>query len=371
MAYFLGNKQYGKFKPLVLVDENDEKIPNKLLDILRFTTSFESEIDLKEHLVDKHIIDNFSAQLCYLISKGNKDNRYYEIIQLGDHLYLSDTAKFLSIPGIKQYLNEHRYSTEFMEHLYSFYLKKFGILNMAIQRFESRSYDYQQMSEWLDSMLSLGFSEPFKDHLGKIRSFINDPKIVVRNGYLSLTKAEDMYYQELISSTHYNISDDDADVRKFVNFFKGKCRYPDIPAIRHLEKMNSISNYISSTGTRNIEDYDEQEDIRVYIERFLSSILYTYDQNTRDYKKVGGVYKVTERNLCDLAMFLSTYEDYINNYDYHVERITNISQKPEEDEPSDDEYDKEEFLEPSDFGSELDIEEHGFNLHYGDGDYKW
>ena len=28
MAYFLGNKQYGKLKPLELIDENGEKIPN-------------------------------------------------------------------------------------------------------------------------------------------------------------------------------------------------------------------------------------------------------------------------------------------------------------------------------------------------------
>ena len=371
MAYFLGNKQYGRYKPLTLVDENDEKIPNKLLDILRFTTSFESEVDLKDHLIDKHIIENYSAQLCYLISKGNKDNRYYEIIQLGDHLYLSDAAKFLSASSIKQYLVDHKYSIAFMEHLYSFYLRKFGILNMASQKFESRAYDYQQMSEWLESMLSLSFSEPFKDHLGKILSFINDPKICVKNRYINLTTAEDMYYQELISSTHYTVSEDDADIRKFVNFFKGKCRYPDIPALRHLEKMNSISNYVSSVGTGNIVDYDEQEDIRTYIEKFMASILYTYDQVTHDYKKVGGVYKITERNLCDLAMFLATYEDYINSYDYHIEHISHTPPKKEEEEPSDDEYDKEEFLEPGDFRDDIEIEEHGYNLHYGDGDYKW
>ena len=370
MAYFLGNKQYGRYKPLTLVDVNNKNIPTKLLDILRFTTSFESEVDLKEYLIEKHIIENYSAQLCYLISKGNKDNRYYEIIQLGDHLYLSDAARFLNISSIKQYLNDNKYCPAFMEHLYSFYLKKFGILNMAVQRFESRAYDYHQISEWLDSMLSLGFSEQLKDHLGKIRSFINDPKISLKNGYLSLTNAEDMYYQELISSTRYTVSEDDSDISKFVKFFRDKCRYPDIPALRHLEKMNSISNYVSSVGTGNIEEYDELEDIRFYIEKFISSILYTYDQTTHEYKKINGAYKITERNLCDLAMFLATYEDYINSYAYHMEHVSYTNQKDEE-ETSDDEYDKEEFLEPGDFSGELEIEEHGYNLHYGDGDYKW
>lgn len=367
MAYFLGIKQYGTLKPIELVDENENKIPNKILDIMHFTTQFNSEDELKEYLLRKRLIANYSVDLCYLISKGNKDNRYYEIINMGDHVYTKSAQSFLSIQNIKQYINDNKYSDGFMDHLYSFFLRKYSLLSMAIKRFTSRAYDYYQLSEWLNEMLSMNFSDDFKNYIDQILNFIDDPKVTVKNRYLSLTKAEEICYQNLIDSIGYVICQDDNDVRKFVNFFKKYIKYPSIPAIAYLEKMHSMSYYHNTFGVQAVDSYDDLEDIRTYVDKFISALLYTYDSSIRDYKKINGVYKVNERNLCDLAMILATYDDYINCIDYHME-YPNTSKNEERDDDYSDEDDKEEFLEPEDFArNDMDYREFGYNLHYGDG----
>lgn len=370
MAYFLGNKKYGKLKPLVLLDENDEKIPDKLLDILRFTTRFSSENDLKDYLLKKNLIDNFSVELCYLISKGNKDNRYYEIIKLGDHVYLSNTSKFLSVAYIKQYINEHRCFEDFIDRLHSFYYKKYGLFNMAVKTFINTSYEYSKMIDLIEKMLGLNFSEYFKKHLRKIMGFLNDPKTKDEHDNMYLNEREEDFYQDLLSATSYEVSQDDGDVRRFVTFFKGKCNYPTISVIRNLEKMSNISNYIESVGTSSIQSYDVEENICTCIEKLISSIIYIYNPVTKDYKKVNGTYKINERNLCDLVMFLATNDEYNQIYEnsnsYISNTIVQIKQNYPLEENDDDK--EEEFLEESDFERlNMNSEEYGYNLRYGDG----
>lgn len=372
MAYFLGNKQYGNFKPLVLLDENDEKIPDKLLDVLRFTTNFSSEDDLKEYLLRKNLIDNFSVELCYLISKGNKDNRRYEIIRLGEHVYLADTAKFLSVPYIEQYIKNHKYVEGFMDRLYSFYLKKFGILSMATKKFKNIAVDYEEMQQLIEKMLNINFSEKFKNYLRRISGLLKDSE-VKEDGYnIYLTEKEEVYYQSLIANINYQISESDEDVRRLVDFFRGRCNYPTIPTIKNLEQMRNISNYTNTVGIESIDGHDE-EDISIYIKKFISSIMYTYDSTTNDYIKVNGAYKINERNLCDLAMFLSSYEEYITNYEnIYSPEVASPTQTSNNYTDEDEEYDQEEFLEESDFArNNTSSEEQGYHLHYGDGYNKW
>lgn len=370
MAYFLGIKQYGKYKPITLLDENNEKIPDKLLDILRFTTKFITIEDLKEYLTNKGSIDNFSVELCYLISKGNKNNRHYEVIALGDTVYLNYASEFLDLAHMKQYLYDNAHIEKFLDHLYTFYLRKFGVLGMAISRFENKAYDYEQMNSWLDTLMCMNFSMPFKDYLGRIKSFINDVGVEKGNKYISVTKEEDMYYKSLIADLNHILSDDDGDIRRFVNFFRARCNYPDIPSIRYIEKISSIANYTKLTGVNVIETYEEREDLHTYIDKFIASLLYTYDPSTHDYKKVNGSYKVNERNFCDLAMFLATYDDYVTSYEYPG--ITYHEEKTPEYYPSEDEYDKEEFLEPEDFTRQnIDYREFGYHLHPGDNKDNW
>lgn len=128
-----------------------------------------------------------------------------------------------------------------------------------------------------------------------------------------------------------------------------------------------MSYYHNTFGVQAVDSYDDLEDIRTYVDKFISALLYTYDSSIRDYKKINGVYKVNERNLCDLAMILATYDDYINCIDYHME-YPNTSKNEERDDDYSDEDDKEEFLEPEDFArNDMDYREFGYNLHYGDG----
>ncbi len=373
MAYFLGNKQFGKLKPIELLNENDERIPNKLLDILRFTTQFQSESDLKKYLVKKKLIDNYSTELSYLISKGNKDNRRYEIIYLGDHLYLQETAKFLSIVNIKQFINEKIYTDDFMNHLYAFYLRKFGIFNLAVKRFKAKAYDYFQMVDWLETMLNVHFSPSFKAYLERIYEFINDVYTKEPRNYLYLTREEDLYYQSLIEEINHQILDNDEDIRKFVSFFKSYCRYPDIPTIRHLDKIENVSSYYKTVGEQNIDSIYEVEDVRSYIDRFIDSLIYVYDTKTHDYKKVNGSYKINERNLCDLIMFLSSWEEYLKTYNNQLDSPVVINRQiKKSEETSDDEDDKEEFLEPTDFERQNDdYHDYGYMLRYGDGFDEW
>lgn len=370
MAYFLGNRQYGVLQPIDLVNEKGEKIPDKLLDILRFTTSFETEQDLKDYLMEKFLVDNFSAKLCYLISKGPKNNRRYEIIRLGDTVYLSSTAKYLSPSYLKKYVQDNKFNADFLSHLLGFYLKKFGLLNIAIKRFSGIYYKHDDFCVLLDSMLNYNFSDNLKEHLSKIRDFINDPKTKDIYGNITLTEAENIYFEGLLNSTNYVISQDDDDVRRFVNFFRTRCRFPVVPTIQILEKISSMCHYISTVGADAIEGYDEGENIQSLCESFIASVLYTYDSTTNDYKKQNGEYKVNERNLCDLAMFVSNYEEYTNRIVATLNPLT--SNVPSNDTYEEEEDEKEEFLDESDFARYgTSSVEQGCRLRYGDGDKQW
>lgn len=369
MAYFLGNKQYGRLRPIKLVDEKGEKIPDKLLDILRFTTSFETEQDLKDYLMSRFLIEDNSANLCYLISKGSKDKRYYEIIKQGDTLYLSEAAKYLSPPALKKYMDDHKFDSAFLSHLLSFYLKKYGLLNLAIKRFKEKTYKYEDLSNNLNSLLQINFSQDLKRYLLKIKDLIDDQSAVDIYGNISLTDAENAYFQSLIDNLHYNISQDDDDIRLFVNFFRSMYRFPIIPAIQVLENISSICHYITTVGTSDMDNYEEYENLRSQCDKFVSLIIYTYDRITNDYVKVNGQYKINERNLCDLAMFIANYEDYID-------KITaTLSYSSKSQQPShiiEEDYDREEFLEESDFARYgQSSEDYGYNLHYGDGSNRW
>lgn len=371
MAYFLGNRQYGTLRPIDLVDEKGEKIPDKLLDILRFTTSFATEQDLKDYLMEKFLIDSFSAKICYLISKGPKNNRRYEVIKQGDTLYLSEAAKCLNPSYLKKYISDNKFNAEFLSHLLGFYLKKYGLLNIAIKRFAGTHYKHDDFCILLDAMLNSNFSENLREHLSKIREYLDDPRSKDIYGNIILTNAENAYFENLLNSTHYIVSQDDEDVRRFVNFFRTRCRFPVVPAIQILEKINSMCHYISTVGADAIEGYDEGENIRSLCEKFIASVLYTYDPTTNDYKKQNGEYKVNERNLCDLAMFVANYEEYIDNI------TATLSSTPSKEISSntyeeDDDDEKEEFLDESDFArcgtSSVD---QGYRLRYGDGDTQW
>ncbi len=370
MAYFLGNKQYGKLKPLELIDENGEKIPNKLLDILKFTTSFDTEIDLKEYLSEHFLIENFSANLCYLISKGPKNNRRYEIIRQGDTVYLSDAAKYFDVSYLKKYVDDHKLDGDFLSHLLSFYLKKFGLLSLALKQFNERAYNYAELNNILESLLKADFSQALINHLLKIKELIDCPESVDIHGRVCLTKKEDTYYQSLLDNLYYIISQDDDDVRRFVNVLKGRYRFPAIPAIQILEKINSICHYITTVGANNMEEYDEDDNLHTNCEQFVSLLLYTYNPQTNDYKKVNGRYKVNERNLCDLAMFIANYEEYTDSINIVVRNT--YSAPPTTTAFDEEEEEREEFLEESDFRRcGQSSADYGYNLRYGDGNNEW
>ncbi|MDE6141684.1 MAG: hypothetical protein K2G03_03680 [Bacilli bacterium] len=373
MAYFLGNKQHGRLKPIELTNEKGEKIPDKLLDILRFTTSFATEHDLKDYLMDKFLIEDFSANLCYLISKGPKNNRRYEIIKQGDTVYLSDASKYLSSAYLKKYIDEHKFDINFLSHLLGFYLKRFGLLGLAIKRFSQKTYKHDELRNILDSLLKSSLSQNLEEYLLKIEDLIDDPKSTDIYGNIRLTESETAYFQSLMDNLYYVISQDDEDVRRFVNFFKSRGNFPAIPAIQALEEIISICRYINTVGTDNMEGYYEAENLRSNCEKFVSLLLYTYDPSKRDYKKVNGKYKINERNLCDLAMFIANYEDYIEQLTatvyYSPIPATTQSAK---DFYNDADDEKEEFLEESDFARlGISSEEYGYNLRYGDIDKKW
>lgn len=369
MAYFLGYKQYGRLKPIELIDEKGEKVPDKLLDIMRFTTSFETEQDLKNYLIDRFLIEDFSVNLNYLISKGPKKQRRYEVIKMGDTLYLSKAAKYLSASYLKKYVDDHKYDFDFLSHLLGFYLKKYGILNLAVKIFTEQTYNYQTLSDLLDSLLKNNFSQDLKKYLLRIKEFIDSPEVVDIYGNISLTEAENSFFQSLLDNLNYTISQDDDDIRCFVNFFKARYNFPAIPAIQVLEKINSMCHYITTVGMDNFERYDEDDSLRSQCEKFVSLILYTYDSKTNDYKKVNGKYKVNERNLCDLAMFIASYEEYIDSL---TSSVHYSSTTPTTDDAVEEDDDKEEFLEESDFARYgVSSEDYGYKLSYGDGNNKW
>ena len=119
-----------------------------------------------------------------------------------------------------------------------------------------------------------------------------------------------------------------------------------------------------------MEEYDEDDNLHTNCEQFVSLLLYTYNPQTNDYKKVNGRYKVNERNLCDLAMFIANYEEYTDSINIVVRNT--YSAPPTTTAFDEEEEEREEFLEESDFRRcGQSSADYGYNLRYGDGNNEW
>ena len=79
--YYLGNTENKQYKPIIIPD-----VGTKITDIVKFTTSFADEQELREYLLENNLIKYYDDQLGFLMEEGSKDNRTYKLLPMGTHI---------------------------------------------------------------------------------------------------------------------------------------------------------------------------------------------------------------------------------------------------------------------------------------------
>lgn len=364
MAYFLGYSDYGSYKPIVLHDRNNKKIENKILDVVHFTNSFGCENDLRNYLIERNLIPYHHSELAYLIDKGPKGNKKYEPIKMGNVLYLMDSQTFFTPGGIRYYCSSNKYDVDFICHLYSFYLKKLGLFNQMKNKLSSIAENPLSLKSYLTSLLNRGMSKAVEDRINVIIDLINSTYVQEFNYYRFFTEKEQICYMNLIDEFYYSLSDSDTDLIHLYNILSKSITFPNIPVIRNIKNIYSVALRVEEIGLDNYQNsYDEYQDIESLWERFIYSIIYTFDPKTKKYKEVDGTKKIQERNLVDLGMFLYGY------YQYQMKYLEPVTRYDDEEEIEDD---YEEFLEEEDFARyNTTSEDAGYRLKKSDSEVGW
>ncbi len=322
MKYFLGIKKGLAWQPLKIVDRKGERVPNEILDIIQFTLTFNDKEELEAYLIDKKIIENGDLEFGYIISKGSTKDDEFERIYNGHTLYFRDSASYFKEEKIREKVNRQKYDLQFVDTLYASYLKKYDYVGRMMS-----SIDYRIKYENFALFLTQLISKPFTEEMIRI----------LKRFHNAYTKGET--YTTYLEQLQDTLSNSPKDLILFVHL-----NHPDkfkIPSLRYLREIHTLAHQIDEEGILYLEDFaeDVEENYSRVIQRFLNTVLYQYDRKTKEFKKEQGKFKIQERNLCDLGMFLYQYDVSL----YH-EKVKNSIEEDDDYEFSSDDGNKQNRL---------------------------
>lgn len=338
MAYFLGIQTSEGLKPLKIYDRAGNLIPNSILNLVAFTSSFNDSFELLEYLQEKGNIKDYQGRFFYLIDKGQKGNKTYSIVPGTETIVYADDKNNFIPSLVRKKLHYKAFNTDFIEHLYAFYLKKYGMFNKSITYFKQLGGQPYELREVLSSLLKYPISDQSRKYLYELLDILN--VAIVRGSKRFFEGDEARRFYDLLDQVDSYFSQLDKDIILFCKVFSSKIKSNSISALNNL---GAIYRLVCS-GNTSIGEYwpdSDRDDLDYYIDHFLDFTIYNYDKKLGSFKRENGKRKLQERNLFDLGVFLSDY-DRFENYLYQ-------SMLPTSSEQIDNESEHEEFLEEEDF----------------------
>lgn len=329
MKYFLGyyyNNEYQAIK--------DSNIGTSILDVVNFTTGFVSLDALRRSLCDKDLIPHTHCKLAYVIEKGPKDNKSYSPLKRIDNIYLAPHKEFFSTTEVYNSLKSLEHDFEFMTYLYSEYMRLFGIDNKIKYFLEEVTGDKQKIRIVIRQLclaLNSGFARSILsrivDELDKDDEEINE--VTLHNEMKDLI--------EFILSDQVSLTNAAICLIKFI----------EVNRIPTLIKLNAwLNKGVNQSYDIRVDGSDEAPSVDSDLDVFYNEVLYDFDYEKREYKKVNGKRKLKERSFFDLCSIIADYHIMLYKAYTEVEeaRSQSISSLTL---TNDDEY--EEFLEEEDF----------------------
>ena len=342
--YYLAYGYKYSYIPIDLSHEEffiEPKESRKILNIIKFTTSFTDEKSLKEYLYRKGLIPNVNCQLAYVIKKNNQDDISYQPLLNGKNICTSEERRFFEIDHNFDFIYKHRYNEDFITRLYAFYLRKLGVRSDIYHFFSQPT----QRELAINSLKSLKENYPSSLTLRYIDMLIE-----------SLQEKDDLdnetlYFQRLNLFFNSNNLTDQQMISLFSRlrayFSKGR-----LMIFYALEEMYNASRNINEVSDSDGFDYEEDLEFRKALNLFFESALYKRENY---YPR-----QIQQRSLVDLGLFLREYSAYLQFVEerrYSSQQHLSIEQEDE----------KEEFLEEEDFERyNTTSEEAGYRLRKQD-----
>lgn len=329
MKYFLGyyyNNEYHSIK--------DSNIGISILDVVNFTTQFASMESLIKFLFDKNLIPHEYCKLAYVIEKGSKDNKSYSPLKRVENIYLAEHKEFFSTSEVYNLLRSLEHDFDFMTYLYSEYMKKFGIDNKIKYFLEEVIEDTSKLRKVIKQLCFALNSENARVILSSLVDELDkdDNEIDKNTLYSNMSDLIGVILSDQVSLTNATIC---------------LIRYIEVNRIPTLLKLNAwLSRGINQSYDIRIYNSDTDSEVDSNLEVFYNEVLYDFDYEKKEYKKINGKRKFKERSFFDLCSIIADYhimlyQDYV---DLEEENVQSISSNRT---TGDEEY--EEFLEEEDF----------------------
>lgn len=356
MAYFLGIQTPEGLKPLKVYNKNNDVVANSILALVDFTSSFDTSAELLDYLKETGSIEDYNSKLYYLIDKGQKGHKTYSIVPGSSSIIYADNKNNFNPKIIRKKLHNRAFNIYFIEHLYAFYLKKFGIYNKCINYFHVIGSHPYELCKIISELVRYPFSEQVKSHLYQILDILDNA--ISRNGVRFFEGNEAKRFYSLLDQLDNVFQNTDRDIIMFSRRLSNNIKTNSIGTLVYLSSLYQMVHNASACKDNLFPS--DREDLSYYIDQFLDFTIYNYDKKSSSFKTVNGRRKIQERNLFDLGVFLTDYDEYeIYLYQAAVEEKTS---------PNMDEGDHEEFLEEEDFARlNTTSEESGITLRMSDG----
>ncbi len=302
MAYYLGYRKDGDFKPISL--NIDDALD--ILSIVNFTITFENEEILKQYLNEERLITSRYVELSYLIDKGKKGNKTYQELPNIKRVFYSSHASSFEIEKIKIYLKNKSKDKAFVEYLLANMLKKYGI-EEQLRGFILGNLSNQSRQAYLKTVFSLLLTNStISEFNDKIHTLIKD-----------IEKEKASLYEDVGDFLSYSSSNNEA----MTYLYRMLNRHFNIPTLAHIKDLKTLGYLLSSP-------YPKNDEIETLIENFINHYIFSGN-------------KINSRNLVDLGSMIQDYKDYLLKLD--LERFAPSSTEEEDYE------DEDEFLEEEDF----------------------
>lgn len=342
MAYFLGCFYKNKYKPIQVCDNNGKEIGTGILDVIRFTMSFQTKQKLISYLDERKLIPSANIELYYLIAKGRKNNKEYYPINY--RICLESSKNFFDCEYLYYYFKTLVYDEYFVEHLFKFCLDQYGNSRAMLRYLDFLSGETETFFNVLYNLRKKDFSSKTQEVIDKLILLLEKSKNEYQESELDYIDYN--AFLDLVQKLICNIEANDSDLINLYYYCKNYLYLVSTPSLKNIELLYSMLRQSIELSNNILYTEDEHLDILGQVTKFLDSFIFIYDKDQKKYKMVGNHKKMQERNFVELAMFAYQYSLYL-------EEINNLEslQVESKEEEFEEEEEREEFLEESDFES--------------------
>lgn len=337
--YYLGKFENGQYIPIKLND-----VGTSILDVINYTASFPTVDELREFLLLTGDLQYFTDELVYLMEAGDKKNKKYEVIPMGANIIDISNKKYFDKNYIYEYLFKNMYNQDFYSSLMFYYIRKLkldktienGIMNLINN--PTRLLDFAAKKKYLN----------------------DEAKVVIDKLEESFTKRDYQGMHNSLVSLNSAIQKDKNNLITAYYFFSPSMKKQYTGIVNKIDNAYRVIRRANNMGIdMYIQDPDEDHNLQTYITEIYNSLIFYYDSAKKNYKTdENGKKKVNKRNIYELGMLISMFEEYKRQqYEHENPKIVEY----------DDEH--EEFLEEEDFRNlHTTSEREGYTLRKRDGD---